>query len=197
MDTNSTSIHELPTDPTGGGGSNISLNINETMGGQAPPSLEGGGISLDQTTINQIVNSLQQASVAGVTQLQSRDIPRTTETVVQDPYVQQNYIPPPHPTVIKDYINDYPDTDDIIKNNNRHSNQMNQLDQLYEEIQIPLMIAILYFLFQLPAFRKIIFKYFPVLFFKDGNLNLYGFLFMSSLFGILYYLISKLAIHLT
>ena len=195
MDTNSTSIHELPTDPTGGGGSNISLNINETMGG-APPSLEGG-ISLDQTTINQIVNSLQQASVAGVTQLQSRDIPRTTETVVQDPYVQQNYIPPPHPTVIKDYINDYPDTDDIIRNNNRHSNQMNHLDQLYEEIQIPLMIAILYFLFQLPAFRKIIFKYFPVLFFKDGNLNLYGFLFMSSLFGILYYLISKLAIHLT
>lgn len=196
MDTNSTSIHELPTDPTGGGGSNISLNINETMGGQAPPSLEGG-ISLDQTTINQIVNSLQQASVAGVTQLQSRDIPRATESVVQDPYVQQNYIPPPHPTVIKDYINDYPDTDDIIRNNNRHSNQMNQLDQLYEEIQIPLMIAILYFLFQLPAFRKIIFKYFPVLFFKDGNLNLYGFLFMSSLFGILYYLISKLAIHLT
>jgi len=194
MDTNSTSIHELPTDPTGGGGSNISLNINETVGGQAP-SLEGGGISLDQTTINQIVNSLQQASVAGVTQLQSRDIPRTTENVVQDPYVQQNYIPPTH--VVKDYITDYQDTDEMITNHNYRSNQMNDLDKLYEEIQIPLMIAILYFLFQLPAFRKLIFKYFPVLFFKDGNLNLYGFLFMSSLFGILYYLISKLAIHLT
>ena len=196
MDTNSTSIHELPTDPTGGGGSNISLNINETMGGQGPPSLEGGGgISLDQTTINQIVNSLQQASVAGVTQLQSRDIPRATESVVQDPYVQQNYIPPPH--VVKDYISDYQETDEIISDHNYRSNQMNDLDKLYEEIQIPLMIAILYFLFQLPAFRKIIFKYFPVLFFKDGNLNLYGFLFVSSLFGILYYLISKLAVHLT
>ena len=192
MDTNSTSIHELPTDPTGGGGSNISLSIKENIQGQP---LEGG-ISLDQTTINQIVNGLQQASSTGATQLHSRDIPRVTESVVQDPFVQQNYIPPPQPTVMKDYIN-YPETDEIVSDYNRKANQTNQLDQLYDEIQIPLMIAILYFLFQLPAFRKILFMYFPVLFFKDGNLNLYGYLFMSTLFGILYYLISKLAIHLT
>lgn len=196
MDTNSTSIHDLPTDPTGGGGSNISLNINESN--SQGPSLEGNSsISLDQTTINQIVNGLQQASNAGVTQLQSRDIPRTTDSMVQDPYVQQNYIPPPQPSVVKDYIKDYPETDEIIDRHNRQSKQMSNLDQLYDEIQIPLMIAILYFLFQLPAFKKLIFKYFPVLFFKDGNMNLYGYLFASTLFGILYYLISKLAIHLT
>jgi hypothetical protein len=183
-------------DPTGGGGSNISLNVKESTS-QGQGSMENSSISLDQTTINQIVNGLQQASSSGATQLHSRDIPITTDSVMNDPYVQQNYIPPPRPTVIKDYIKEYSDTNKMIENHNTRSKQVNQLDQLYDEIQIPLMIAILYFLFQLPAFRKIIFKYFPVLFFKDGNLNLYGYLFTSSLFGILYYLISKMAIHLT
>ncbi len=196
MSTDTTNIFDLPTDPTGGGGSNISLNVNEQV--QPNPSSQSDtGISLDQSTINQIVNGIQQLGSTGITQLQSRDIPRTTENVVQDPYIQQNYIPPPRPTVVKDYINDYPETNEIISNYNRQSKQVSQLDELYEEIQIPLMIAILYFIFQLPAFKKIIFKYFPVLFFKDGNMNIYGYLFTSSLFGILYYLISKLAIHLT
>lgn len=196
MDTNSTSIHELPTDPTGGGGSNISLNVNEQMQ-QNLPSQSDTGISLDQSTINQIVNGLQQLGSTSITQLQSRDIPRTTENVVQDPYVQANYIPPPQPNSVKDYINEYPEKNEIISNYNRQTKHLSQLDQLYEEIQIPLMIIILYFIFQLPAFKKMIFKYFPILFFKDGNMNIYGYLFTSLLFGILYYLISKLAIHLT
>lgn len=196
MDTNSTNIHELPTDPTGGGGSNISLNVNEQMQ-QNLPSQSDMGISLDQSTINQIVNGLQQLGSTGITQLQSRDIPRTTENVVQDPYIQANYIPPPQPNSVKDYINEYPEKNEIISNYNRQTKHLSHLDQLYEEIQIPLMIIILYFIFQLPAFKKMIFKYFPILFFKDGNMNIYGYLFTSLLFGILYYLISKLAIHLT
>jgi hypothetical protein len=50
MDTNSTSIHDLPTDPTGGGGSNISLNINESNS-QGPSLENNSSISLDQTTM--------------------------------------------------------------------------------------------------------------------------------------------------
>jgi len=197
MSSDTTSIMDLPTDPTGGGsiGGNVSLSINETN--QVIPNAnvggQGQGVSLDQSTINQIVNGLQQASSAGLTQLQSRDIPRNTENIMQDPQIQANYIPPNRET--EDYIGDYEDNDEIISKYNRRVEQDSSLDQLYDEIQVPLLICILYFLFQLPIFRRLLFKYFPVLFFRDGNINIYGYLFTSVLFGTLYYFISKVTTH--
>ena len=197
MSSDTTSIMDLPTDPTGGGsiGGNVSLSINETN--QVIPNAnvggQGQGVSLDQSTINQIVNGLQQASSAGLTQLQSRDIPRNTENIIQDPQVQPNYIPPNRET--EDYIVNYEENDEIISKYNKRVEQDSSLDQLYNEIQVPLLICILYFLFQLPIFRRLLFKYFPVLFFKDGNINIYGYLFTSVLFGTLYYFISKVTTH--
>jgi hypothetical protein len=187
MSSDTTSIMDLPTDPTGGGsiGGNVSLSVNEKIGGPVGPN----GVSLDQTTINQIVSGLQQASSTGATQLQSRDIPQNTDTIVHDPQVQPNYIPQQSN---KDYIAEEEDNDDIIQNYNKREKYGDSLDQLYDEIQIPLLIAVLYFLFQLPIFKRYLYKFFPALFFKDGNINLYGFVFTSSLFGMLYYLLSKM-----
>ena len=200
MSSDTTSIMDLPTDPTGGGsiGGNVSLSINETnnvISGGGGNVGGGQGVSLDQTTINQIVNGLQQASSAGLTQLQSRDIPRNTENITHDPQIQANYIPPNRET--EDYIGDYEENDEIISKYNRSVQQNSSLDQLYDEIQIPLLICILYFLFQLPIFRRLLFKYFPILFFKDGNINIYGYLFTSVLFGMLYYFISKVTTHIS
>lgn len=183
-----TSILDLPTDPVGGGtiGGNVSFSANEKIQTSAP------GMSLDQTTINQIVNGLQQATSSGATQLQSRDIPRTTEALVQDPSVQPNFIPPQSNA---DYITDYENNEDIINNYSKGQKYGDSLDQLYDEIQIPLLISVLYFLFQLPIFRRYLYKFFPALFSKDGNINLYGFVFTSALFGLLFYLLSKIMTH--
>ena len=51
----STSILDLPTDPVGGGNisNNISISAQETV---QPQQMQG--MSLDQTTINQIINYL-------------------------------------------------------------------------------------------------------------------------------------------
>ena len=95
-----TSILDLPTDPTGGG--HISNNINMTAT-ETNNQNQTNTLSLDQTTISQIVNGLQQASVTGATLLPSRDIPRNTDRITQDPNVQPNYIPPPK---IEDYLRD-------------------------------------------------------------------------------------------
>jgi len=195
MSSDSTSIMDLPTDPVGGGsiGGNVSLAVNEKIGhgqGQGPSS--PGGVSLDQTTIQQIVNGLQQASSTGATQLPSRDIPRNTEAIMQDPQVQPTYIPP---ASTKDYITEEEENEDIIHNYNKREQYGDSLDQLYDEIQIPLLIAVLYFLFQLPIFKRYLYKFFPALFSKDGNINLYGFVFTSALFGMLYYFLSKVMTH--
>jgi len=169
-----TSIFDLPTNPAVGG--NISLKATEQV--SSPP--------LDQNTINQIVNDLQQASSTGVTQLPSRDIPMNTNNITQDTQIQPNYIPhiPQNDSI--DYISQY--TLPKINNNN----DSNSLDDVYNELQLPLLIGILYFLFQLPFCNKMLYTYLPALFLKDGNLNLSGFLFKSILFGLLYYVLSKL-----
>jgi hypothetical protein len=80
----------------------------------------------------------------------------------------------------------------MIDEYNRGSQQQNSLDDMYNEIQIPLLLAVLYFLFQLPFFRKFLFNYLPILFSNDGNLNINGFLFTSALFGITFYLVNKI-----
>ena len=179
MSESTTSIHDLPVDPAGER-SNMQITANEMS--------QPIGNTLDQTTINQIVNGIQQASVTGATQLKSRDIPLNTQGLTQDPQIQATYIPP---SQNQDYIQDMETNDEIIDSYNSKEKYANQLDQLYDEIQIPVLLIVIYFLFQLPFFNKYLFTYLPVLFFKDGNINIYGYLFKSILFGILYYVISK------
>jgi hypothetical protein len=186
----STSILDLPTDPVGGGNisNNISLNATEN---NIHEQKQQNSLSLDQSTINQIVNGLQQASSTGITQLPSRDIPMNTTSLSNDPQIQPNYVPQ-QPQYNSDYITDYEQSDDIINRYNRNSENMTSLDETYNEIQMPLLLSVLYFLFQLPFFKNFLFTYFPVLFSNDGNLNINGFLFTSILFGLLFYVFSKI-----
>lgn len=186
-------IFDLPTDPAGGG-NNIKLSATENMLSSSQNQVQQGHVTLDQTTINQIVSGLQQASVTGATQLPSRDIPQNTISITHDPQVQPNYVPPPKPEQV-DYINNAEQPEDMINNYNTNSLRNSSLDEMYNEIQTPLLLGALFFLFQLPFFKKFLFSYFPVLFSSDGNLNINGFLFTSVLFGLLFYLSNKITMH--
>ena len=148
-------------------------------------------MSLDQNTINQIVSSLQQASLTGATQLQSRDIPMITTSLSNDPQIIPNYIPHSSSNNV-DYIKNYTNKNDIIDNYNKKTNMNNSVNDIYNEIQIPLLLAVLYFLFQLPFFKNFLYKYLPLLFSNDGNYNIKGFLFISVLFGVLFHFLMKL-----
>jgi len=203
MSDTTTSIFDLPTDPTNG--SERQSVVQNTMQQGIQPGIQSempnvmnnnaaSSITLDQTTINQIVNGLQQASTSGATQLPSRDIPMTTSNLTHDVNIQPNYIPPP-PQHSTDYIKNYEQAGDIIDDYNANLERSSALDDMYSEIQVPLLLAVLYFLFQLPFFRKFLFSYLPILFSKDGNLNLNGYIFMSCLFGIFYYLLNKVNMH--
>jgi hypothetical protein len=197
----STNILELPTDPVGGGSisnNNIRITAQEVSKStniQSPETdltreqLINSNMTLDQNTINQIVSSLQQASLTGATQLQSRDIPMTTTSLSNDPQIIPNYVPPyPNNT---DYIRKNENNNDIIHNYNKKNNMNNSLDDIYNEIQTPLLLAVLYFLFQLPFFKNFLYKYLPLLFSNDGNYNIKGFLFVSVLFGLLFHFLMK------
>jgi hypothetical protein len=72
MSRDTTSILDLPTDPTGGGtiGGNVSFSINEIIpdgNNQGNPTQSPPGVSLDQNTITQLdilqLNTLKQFSL--------------------------------------------------------------------------------------------------------------------------------------
>ena len=184
---NTTSINDLPIDPTAGGsvGGNVNLAVNDVNNGQQQPQKNNSQLSLDQITISQIVNGLQQASLAGATTLPSRDIPQNTEQLTNDAQIQPNYVPPPQ---IRDYINE---SDNDIDNYYKNEQQQHSLDAIYDELQAPLLLAVLYFLFQLPFFKKNVFRYLPFLCHSDGNYNFNGLVFTCALFGFIYYSLSK------
>ena len=188
----STSILDLPTDPVGGGNvsNNISMSATENVVVSQKQQANQANGTLDEATISQIVSGLQNASRNGATQLPSRDISMSTIGISNDPHVQPNYVPPPQDNT--DYIRNYEQTSDMINDHNKNTQNDNSLDDMYNEIQVPLLLAVMYFLFQLPFFRKMLFGYFPVLFSTDGNMNINGFLFTSALFGLLYYLLNKI-----
>lgn len=144
--------------------------------------------SLDHNMINQLVNGIQQASVNGLTSLRSRDIPMNASQISQDAQTLPNYVPS-MPINKQDYISTMTTQQDIINKYNLNRNNEDSVNTLYDELQTPILISILYFLFQLPIVKSYLFKYAPSLFNKDGNNNLFGYIFNSILFGLLYWLI--------
>ena len=164
-------------------------NILELPTDHANPSESKPGVALDENTISQIVSGLQRASVNGATLLPSRDMPIMTTNISNDAQVQPNYIPPTQ----NDYIKHQEENEDIAMNYNKRMDTNNTLDDMYNELQTPLLLMVLYFLFQLRFYRKLLFTYLPILFSKDGNININGLFFNSILFAFAYYGLNKSA----
>ena len=153
-----------------------------------------------QRQMNQFVTGLQQASAAGMTALPSRDIPQSQEHLIRDPQMQPNYLPAPIPQQT-DYIRQQDITEEMIKaqmlhNMREQQTQKTTADYLYEQLQIPIVIGILYFLFQLPFVRNLLFKFLPNTFNSDGTQNLSGYVCSSVIFGGLYLLATKAMVYI-
>ena len=128
--------------------------------------------SLTPSIVNQLLNDINEASIKGETQLLPRDIPIQNEI---DEESTPNYIPK---------------GEKYIKEKGTYKRDEN-LDKIYDEIQVPILLSIIYFLFQLPVFRMFMFKIFPFMFSTDGNSNIQGYFGFSIMFGLFYYIITK------
>ena len=184
MANGTTSIFELPSESVN---NNISFKINEN--GVDSSSTNMPSMTLDQTTINQIVSGIQQARANGATQLQSRDIPINKMQNI-DEQVQQEYIPSAN--ITQDFIQEEEEEEETDNSYFNYEKAKQLLKHNPSEIQISMILSMLYFLLQLPFIKSSLLKFIPSLFFQDGNMNIYGNLFMSILFGIIYYLLKML-----
>jgi hypothetical protein len=131
--------------------------------------------------------------------LPSRDIPRETDMYMQDEAIQPNYIPPP-PKLTSDYIRDYADEVDAdVRSHKQKKHKERMMDTFLTEFQIPIFVAILFFIFQMPAVNTLLYKRFSFLsiYGADGNFNFYGLFLKSAAFGSAYYSLSRIIEYLS
>ena len=150
--------------------------------GGAPPGAE------KQQNMNQFVTGLQQAAASGALNLPSRDIPQQQSHITTDPGIQANFIPG---ETGDDYIGAAQTNEEIIRRNAQRQNNDDRLDDLYSDLQVPILLAVIYFVFQLPFIRKNMLKVLPALFHKDGNPNIYGYVINSIAFASAYYALNR------
>jgi hypothetical protein len=144
---------------------------------------------IDPNGMNKVLSGIQQAQMQGMTQLPSRDIPMNTNQITQDQQVQPNYVPEEK----GDYIKEQDTYESLLKKKKDKMEQEDRLDLLYNEMQMPLLIMVLFFIFQMPFTKKKLFHFFPSMFKKDGNMSMGGYLLKTGLFGFSFYLIMKLS----
>lgn len=174
---------------------------------QQPPNMQqsapdvntrGGNLNtnnneIDPSLMNKVIADIQQASVSGATQLASRDMNMSAQQQqhVQDEQIKPNFVPQSN----NDYISTEHNYDQISQVSKQRENKNNSLDTIYDEIQTPILIMALFFLFQLPFFNKAILKYMPFLYSIDGNPNVGCYITKSLIFALLYYLLFKIMKH--
>jgi Fe2+ transport system protein B len=147
-----------------------------------------------QPPTRQYLSEQQQMEMQNMQQMRlpSRDIPMDMTNYQNDEEIQANYIP--KPKVTKDYLKDYEETSEKrIREHEEKKYRENKIDTILTDIQTPILIAFLFFFFQLPIMNTFIFKRFSFmnLYNEDGNFNFSGLVFKSIFFGSVFYSIQK------
>ena len=130
--------------------------------------------------------------------LPSRDIPMDQTAYQQDIEITPNFIPKPKLT--SDYIKQYEEiNEEKLQKHEKNVKRTNELDDMFTDMQIPILISILFFVFQMPSVNTILYKNFLFLsiYNADGNVNFYGIFFKSILFGSIFYGLRKVINFLT
>lgn len=177
-----TSIEDLPSNEN----ANVTLETSETP---VQSSNQQPNIQLSSTDISKIVEGIQLASANNMTSLPSRDIPQNQSTITNDPEVQPNHVPKKKGGFVEEF--------DVTQSKlyQEHMQQQKneeQIDTLYDKLQIPIMISMIFFIFQLPFFNKALFQYLPNLFLKERQLSIGGYIFKTVLFGSAYFIVQHI-----
>jgi hypothetical protein len=151
------------------------------------PSPQRNQQPMNQQTNYTVENMPQQT-------LPSRDVQITTLDYQQDEQIQPNHIPSVKLT--SDYIKEYETTnEEEMRLHRQQKYRQEAAHDTISDFQIPILVSVLYFIFQMPIINTLMRKYlsFANLYSEDGNFKLSGLLFKSTLFGGLCYLMQSIS----
>lgn len=182
-----TSLDELPT--SNASTDNVQLTTKDKVGEQntiVRSDANKAEILIERE--NELITGIQTASANGMLGLPSRDIPMDKAAVTTDENVKPNFIPSQN----NDYITEHVTSEEIIRQNAKKQNTQDAWDDVYAEISLPLLIAVFYFMYQLPAVRRAFMTTLPMCYSKSGEVNLSGRLLNCIVFGGVIYVSSKI-----
>jgi hypothetical protein len=173
-----------------GGFSNTYMPIDVHPNPYGIPQPPPGGMLPPEHTQGRVGGAMVAPSyIPDVPQrLPQRDIPMNPMEHIQDEQVQPNYIPPP-PKLTSDYIQEYQVSQDRqIREYEEKKMREKTREHWLDMIQWPILVGLLYFVFQLPIINTLVFKRFSFLtiYREDGNFNLLGLTLKSAVFAVLY-----------
>lgn len=199
-ESSSTLINELPMVNGGmsesGASGYMQMNVHPNPYGNTPPNM-------NPVPPNAVSNSLPKLGGMGgggggfsepEYRLPSRDIPIDTMRYNIDEQTRPNYIPVSSRAEM-DYLRDV--DDDMISTVSAYGNGRSREKRggrdwnvIITELQIPVLVGILFFVFQSIAIDRLIVRYLAFItpISSDGNLNINGLLAKSALFAGAYYL---------
>tara|TARA_B110000261_G_scaffold59862_1_gene70455 strand:- start:768 stop:1439 length:672 start_codon:yes stop_codon:yes gene_type:complete len=151
--------------------------------GPGPGPGVGAGHSGLGENVNKFVSGVQEAVASGALGLQFRDVPQSQTHITQDAQMQPNFVPAQEQ---EDYIGASQTNGDVVREHNEKRKVEESYDTLFDNLQTPVLLAILYFIFQLPVVKQTVFRLVPALFKKDGTPNLYGYITHSISFATVY-----------
>ena len=195
-----TSIDDLPLSsqtPGNYGGGGAPLIYSPNVGGD--PMMSHGPTQIPGNVMNEVLQGVQRASANGMTVIPTRDIPMNPNSFTHDDQARPNYVPQPQPQFMQDsrggggdYITEHTSMESIVRANARQSNQLDTIEAIYYDLQMPILIGVLYFIFQMPVFRAQLLHFLPSLFGEDGNFKMIGLTATSAMFAGTFFVIMKI-----
>ena len=205
-----TSIDDLPLSSQTAG---LGGNYGGGGGGGGAPLIYSPNVSADPSfqnqqhpqqipgnVMNEVLQGVQRASANGMTMIPTRDIPMNPNSFTHDDQARPNYVPQFEggggggggAGGERDYIREHTSMESIVRANARQSNQLDSLEAIYYDLQMPILLGVLYFIFQMPVFRAQLLHFLPSLFGEDGNFKMIGLIATSSMFASSFFVIMKI-----
>ena len=152
-----------------------------------------GPTNIPGNVMNEVLQGVQRASANGMTMIPTRDIPMNPNSYTHDDQSRPNYVPEKsvHFADGRDYIKEHASMESIVRANARQSNQLDTIEAIYYDLQMPILIGVLYFIFQMPVFRAQLLHFLPSLFGEDGNFKIIGLTATSAMFAGTFFVIMK------
>lgn len=122
--------------------------------------------------------------------LPSKDIPMDTMQFTTDARVQPSFIPPPKLT--SDFVGNYEkENEQRWIEYQRGKTRITRMEHLWQQLQMPIFVILLFFVFHLPTIQTILVKY--ISYFHPGysTESIYGIFIQALLFGSAFYAVTQ------
>jgi len=166
----------------------VPINIHPNPYGNGSPEQSPDGLPLPEPSPQRGHQEEPQHA------LPSRDIPMNTLDYQQDDTARPNHVP--QVKLTSDYIREYEAASEKALMNHEQTKYREAAAQdWFSQLQTPIFVGILYFIFQMPIMNTLLRKYFTfmTIYHEDGNFNFMGLVLKSALFGSLFYSMETIA----